>query len=112
MVDNLKLMWGGEWEYIGTRGTTLGKGPFPGNNTVTKPLNQAWNRAQGGWSTMDTKCRQESAAVLAGIFTFIIFFGTCFCFCCCCCCCCSCCRRVEKPDERYVREARYFTNEF
>ena len=56
--ENLKLMWGGEWEYMGSKGTTLSTGPFPGNNTITKPLNQALNRVQGGWSTLDAQCRK------------------------------------------------------
>ena len=36
LEDNIKLMWGGEWEYMGTKGSTLSTGPFPGNNTITK----------------------------------------------------------------------------
>merc|ERR1712216_741621 len=96
-----KAMWGSNWEYVGTKGTTEGTGPFPGNNTVTKPLNQAWNRVSGGWSTMDGKCQKESAGILLGVITFVIFFGTCFCFCCCCCCCCSCCRKDKGPKEKW-----------
>ena len=103
MTDGLSIqeIWGGEWEYMGSRGTTPGVGPFPGNNTITKPLNQAWNRVSSGWSTLDDACRKELVGLTVGVLTFVIFFGTCFCFCCCCCCCCSCCRRAEKPDERY-----------
>ena len=90
--QSIQEIWAGEWEYMGSRGTTPGVGPFPGNNTITKPLNQAWNRVSSGWSTLDNACRKELVGLTIGVMTFVIFFGTCFCFCCCCCCCCSCCR--------------------
>ena len=34
--QSIQEIWASEWEYMGSRGTTEGKGPFPGNSTITK----------------------------------------------------------------------------